>query len=313
MDQTRRNFVKKAASASMAFPFLLAPLPTFSSQESNLDISIFSKHLQFLDVKGAAQIAAELGFDGLDLTVRPKGHILPENVSTDLEAAVKSIKEAGSTCKMMTTAIEKASNPEDQTLIRVAGNSGIEYYRSNWFKYLDDTSMTASLDMYSNEIQQLGELNRQCGIVGCYQNHAGTKIGGSFWELHMLLDSVDKNYFGVQFDIRHAVAEGTYSWENGLRLLHENIKTIVLKDFKWAKKDGKWSLINVPIGEGIVDFNAYFKLLKSYGLKPPASLHLEYPLGGAEKGRYAISIDKDLVYDAMRKDLKNIRYLWSQA
>ena len=32
----------------------------------------------------AAQIAAELGFEGLDLTVRPKGHVLPENVEADL-------------------------------------------------------------------------------------------------------------------------------------------------------------------------------------------------------------------------------------
>lgn len=313
MGQTRRNFAKKITIASLGFPFISVPTDVFPQPENGLEINIFSKHLQFLDVKGAAQVAAELGFDGIDLTVRPKGHIEPESVSKDLAQAIKSIETAGSSCKMITTAIEKASKPLDQELIRMAGKAGIEFYRSNWFKYLDDRSMEASIELYQNEIQQLSELNRQSGIVGCYQNHAGTKIGGSFWELQMLLESANKEYFGVQFDIRHAVAEGGYSWENGLRLLHQNIKTIVLKDFKWAKRNGKWLLVNVPIGEGMVDFQTYFKLLKSYDLKPPASLHLEYPLGGAEKGKDTISIDKKDVFSAMEKDLKTIRDLWASA
>ncbi|MGI9532525.1 sugar phosphate isomerase/epimerase family protein [Lutimonas sp.] len=313
MGQTRRNFAKKITIASLGFPFISVPTDVFPQPENDLEINIFSKHLQFLDVKGAAQVAAELGFDGIDLTVRPKGHIEPESVSRDLVHAIKSIETAGSSCKMITTAIEKASKPLDQELIRMAGKTGIEFYRSNWFKYFDDRSMEASIELYQNEIQQLSELNRQSGIIGCYQNHAGTKIGGSFWELQMLLESANKEYFGVQFDIRHAVAEGGYSWENGLRLLHQNIKTIVLKDFKWAKRNGKWLLVNVPIGEGMVDFQTYFKLLKSYDLKPPASLHLEYPLGGAEKGKDAISIDKKAVFNAMEKDLKTIRDLWAAA
>ena len=63
----------------------------------------------------------------------------------------------------------------------------------------------------------------------------------------------------------------------------------MLKDFKWGKVSGKWKVVNVPIGEGMVDFDTYFKLLKSYGLQPPVSLHCEYPLGGAEKGKYKIT------------------------
>ena len=45
-----------------------------------LKIHIFSKHLQFLIYKDMAEAAAEMGFDGIDLTVRPNGHVLPERV-----------------------------------------------------------------------------------------------------------------------------------------------------------------------------------------------------------------------------------------
>jgi len=127
------------------------------------------------------------------------------------------------------------------------------------------------------------------------------------------LGSVNPDFFGAQYDIRHAVAEGGQSWPNGVRLLKSHIKTIVLKDFKWGKVNGKWKIINVPIGEGMVDFIAYFKLLKSLRLKPITSLHLEYPLGGAEKGRYEIHADKKVVFDAMKKDLTLIQELWKEA
>ena len=63
----------------------------------------------------------------------------------------------------------------------------------------------------------------------------------------------------------------------------------------------------------MVDFDAYFKMLKSYGLNPPTSLHLEYPLGGAEKGRSEITVDRKVVYDAMKKDLMLIQELWQKA
>lgn len=77
--------------------------------------------------------------------------------------------------------------------------------------------------------------------------------------------------------------------------------------------DGQWKIVNVPIGEGMVDFKNYFKILKGYGLKPPTSLHLEYPLGEAEKGRKEITIDKKVVFDAMKKDLNAIQEFWKEA
>lgn len=115
--------------------------------------------------------------------------------------------------------------------------------------------MSESLLKYQDQIKELGILNKELGIVGSYQNHADRTIGSSFWEIKTLLETVDPDYFGVQYDIRHAMVEGGYSWENGLKLLHPQIKVIVLKDFKWGKVNGKllmfqlakeWSIL-IPI------------------------------------------------------------------
>ena len=128
-----------------------------------------------------------------------------------------------------------------------------------------------------------------------------------------MLEEVDPQYYGLQYDIRHAVVEGGLSWENGLELLHKQIRTIVLKDFKWGKVKGKWKVINVPIGEGMVDFSYYFSLLKKYKINVPISLHVEYPIGGAESGKREITVSHKVVFDAMKKDLKKIQEYWEEA
>ena len=212
---------------------------------------------------------------------------------------------------MITTAITDINSPHDLAIIETAAYLGVQYYRCNWFRYHEDRPMQESISHYQQKIKELGEANRQHGILGCYQNHAGRKIGASYWELEQLLKAADPNHFGTQYDIRHATVDGGLSWKNGLQLLRSSIKTIVLKDFKWGQVDGQWEVVNVPIGEGMVDFTGYFKLLKTYGLAPPASLHLEYPLGGAEKGRREITVDPDVIFDAMRKDLAAIQQLWA--
>ncbi len=315
MSISRRKFIRNIGTTAILTPLTYSPFAKLEIRLSNddLDVHLFSKQIQFLNLKEAGKISAELGFDGLDLTVRPEGHVSPENVEADLPKAIQDIKEAGSSCKMITTAISDVDKVKDLNIIKVAAKEGLKFYRMDWYKYPKGENMKESIDEYQQKIKRLGEVNKLYGIIGCYQNHAGTNVGSSFWEVNQLLETVNPDYFGVQYDVRHAMVEGGLSWKNGLQLLKNQIKTIVLKDFRWEKVNGKWEVVNVPIGEGMVDFKGYFKILKEYGLTPPASLHLEYPLGGAEKGNYEISIDKNIVFDAMKKDLDSVRHLWKEA
>lgn len=312
---SRRNFIKKAALTASVAPFLNFPLNLFAvnANVKPLSVHIFSKHLQFLDYKTTGQVAAELGFAGVDLTVRKNGHVLPEHVKTQLPLAIREIKAGGSVCEMIATNVQNINNVIDVDVLKTAAELGVKYYRPNWFKYPEGKSLIEALSIYQKQVKDLSLLNKELGIIGCYQNIDGTKVGSSFWEVEEIMKTADADYFGSQFDVRHAVVEGGFSWENAFKLLQPRIKTIVLKDFKWGKVNGNWEAINTPIGEGMVDFDNYFKMLKALNLNPPVSLHVEYDMGGAEKGNKDISIDKKVVFETLKKDLDTIQILWEKA
>ena len=52
------------------------------------------------------------------------------------------------------------------------------------------------------------------------------------------------------------------------------------------------------------------KFLKTHQIDLPISLHFEYDLGGAEKGKVP-TIKKEIIYDQMKKDLLFLRNTWS--
>lgn len=312
---SRRDFIKKSTLVAGTLPFLSAGLSIFGKSSADMPlpkIHVFSKHLQFLDYNEMAEIAAEMGFDGVELTVRPGGHVLPERVEEDLPKAIAALKKHKLPPQLFCTGVEGVG-PLDTKVLQTAAKQGLKYYRMNYFDFEKDKTMAESLAVHKKTMHDLGELSKKLGLVGCYQNHAGLRVGASPWEIYQLLEDADPGHMGAQYDIRHATVEGGLSWKNGLKLLQPHIKTIVFKDFHWVNKDGKWDIENTPLGEGMVDFKTYIGLLKSYQLQVPVSLHFEYPLGGAEHGAKTLKVDQKVVFDAMRRDLKRLKEMWREA
>ncbi|MGA3241771.1 MAG: sugar phosphate isomerase/epimerase, partial [Bryobacteraceae bacterium] len=94
MTVSRRVFLGVAASAWAARTEGFAP-----------QLVVFSKHLPDLNYEELGKTAKELGFDGVDLTVRPKGHVPPERAAEDLPRAVDTLRKHGLSVPMITTEI----------------------------------------------------------------------------------------------------------------------------------------------------------------------------------------------------------------
>lgn len=304
---SRRAFLERMAALGLvtrAYPFA-------GPADMERPLCVFSKHLQWLDYNATAETAAEIGFDGVDLAVRPGGHVLPERVEEDLPKAVEAMKQAGLQVPMMTTAITNATDPHTEPVLKTAAEQGIRYYRMGYLRYRDDESPADTLRGYREQLAALGELNAKYGLHGAYQNHSGTRVGGPVWDLWILLEGQNADVLGCQYDIRHAVVEGGTAWPLGLRQLQPYIRTTVLKDFKWAQdEDGRWRIRNTPIGEGMVDFGRYFEQVREAEISGPISVHFEYEMPEddlplEQRRRETISL--------MRQDLDAIRSLMKDA
>ena len=66
--------------------------PAPSPAAGPLKISVFSKHFQWTNCHEMAAIARDVGFDGIDLTVREGGQVMPERVEEDLPKAAEDIR-----------------------------------------------------------------------------------------------------------------------------------------------------------------------------------------------------------------------------
>lgn len=310
---SRREFSKLAAMGLTSIPlfsFQNRLSNTVSQAPKELDIHLFSKHLQFLDYNDMSEVAAEMGFNGLDLTVRKNGHVLPENVIDDLLKAVEAIKKHGLTPKMMSTNVWDVKNVVNQNVLKTASSLGFTHYRTNWLKYPEDKPITESQTLFGRQAKELENLNKKLGIIGGYQNHTGKNVGAPIWDLIPIFEATEGKFIGSQYDIRHAVIEGGESWELGLKRIRPYINSIVIKDVKWGKINGKWKPISVPMGEGMVNFKRYFSLLKKYKINVPVSLHVEHDLGGAEKGKSTFTIPKKEVLRRITKDLEYVKKVW---
>ena len=301
-------------AGSLAVPLSHA-MPLFSRPGQSVfpdkGIHLFSKHLQWLDYPNMAKTAREMGFDGIDLTVRPGGHVLPEKVEEDLPRAVEAIHKAGLKAELITTAITSAEEKHTEKIIKTASQLGVKYYRMGWLKYAKDKPIAGQLENYKGQFKELEQMNGYYNIHGAYQNHAGDSVGSPVWDIWYLIRDLDPQWLGCRFDVRHAMVEGMNSWTVGLRLLQPYIRSLDFKDFQWKKEEGRWKVENVPIGEGAVDFPAYFQLLEELKVEAPVTLHVEYPLGGANEGATQITIPAEAVFEAISKDREKLETLMS--
>lgn len=237
-------------------------------------VCVFSKHLQFLDYESLAATCRELQLDGVDLTVRPKGHVLPENVARDLPRAVETFRAAGLDVPMITTNLNRADDEGARDILAAASALGIRYFRVANQKYTEDGNPWEELAAFTEDLRGLAALAEEFGMVAGYHNHSGFRnVGAPMWDLHHMIREVGSDHLGSNFDVGHATVEGAYGdWQITTRLMAPHVKMMAVKDFVWEGDRPKW----VPLGQGVVKLTDMFKIMHAAGFAGPISMHFEY-------------------------------------
>jgi len=299
--------------ALLAAPFLVSAA---RASAQKLKVAIFSKHLQFLAGDELAQTVADMGYDGLDITVRKGGHVEPERVEQDLPPLVAILRKHNVAVPMITVDIVDTTTPHAEPILKTMASLEIPNYRWGGFKYEGSKPFAAQLEAMKPRIAKLAALNARYNVCAMYHTHSGVGVvGAPIWDLHILLRDFDPKAVGVNYDVGHATIEGGIGgWIDSFRVTGAHVRGIAVKDFAWGR-DGKgtWQAQWKPLGEGMVRFPQFFGMVAESGFSGPLQLHFEYPLGGAENGKAKPTMPREEILSEMKRDLVKLRGYLTQA
>ena len=252
-------------------------------------ICAFIKFIQSMPYDQLAETVAELGFDGIEATVRDGGHVLPERVEEDLPKLVEALKAVGLEITIMASSVNSLAQPHTRRVLTTASRLGVKRYRLAYYRYQPKIPVIRQLDALGPVLKDLTVFHKELGMQGLYQNHAGAQsVGAPIWDLQRLMQGYAPSDLAIAFDIRHATVEGGLAWPLHFRLATPHLGAVYIKDFVWSP-DRKPR--NVPLGKGNVD-PRFFALLRSHPFAGPISLHVEYlPKAGLDPNIKALKND----------------------
>lgn len=274
LEMNRRQFIAASLVTGVAMG------AARGAENAGPPVCVFSKHLQFLEYKALAKTCGAIGLDGVDLTVREKGHVTPENVARDLPAAVEAIRAEGLDVPMITTALNDGADPSARPILEAASKLGIRYFRIGGLRYDASGEILPQIAKYTEQLRGLAALAGEFGMTAGYHNHSGLlNFGAPVWDLLRVFESVNSPHLGSNFDPGHATVEGGFGdWQITARVMAPHVKMMAVKDFVWEGDTPKW----VPLGTGVVQTAAVLEIMRKAGFQGPISLHFEYKVASGE-------------------------------
>jgi sugar phosphate isomerase/epimerase len=266
---------------------------------------MFIKHLQTLPLADAGRAIRDLGFEGVDLTVRPNGSVAPEHVRTVLPEAIRSLHDWGLTVPLATTAITSANDAHARDIFESAAAAGIKEIKLGYVPVKEFGTFQSTLDAFNRELDSLEKLAKSTSVRVNLHLHSGaylTSLAAAVW---YLIKDRDPAAVGAYVDPGHMFVEGGRDgWRLGLDLLHKRIALVAVKDLIWEQvpdeKLGKdrWVTRIAPLERGAVPWPDVFGVLKKSNFDGWISVHSEYQGSHSWK-----DLDVPGVLDQTRKDL----------
>jgi sugar phosphate isomerase/epimerase len=313
----RRDFLKAGSGAAVVATLFRRgggpgdaraadpPQPAPSPVPVHERLCLFTDHLDDFGYSYAevAKMLSPLKIAGPDLTVRPGGLVPPERVAEELPKAAAAFRDQGMSIPMVTTTLTSADSPAAQPIFATMHKLRIRYYKLGYYHYPDLAHWEAELDSQRKNLAGLLALGRQAQAHAGFHNHAGAGIGGALWDAWELLRPLDPAEVGFYFDPAHATIEGSkHAWKLNFQRVSPRITMVALKDFVWEKTAGGWQTRWCPLGEGMVNWKEFFRMLAQVPFPGPLSVHIEYNPGGSTRPE---RIDNSLA--AAQRDLAFVR------
>lgn len=294
----RRNFLRKGGAALVGGAGMagLAQADHHGKKKKvKWPVVAFEKVIQTMPYDRMGEELAEMGFNGIEATIRKGGHIEQKNAEKEVPGMVSALAKNDQKVHLAATHIDKIT-PENERFLKVLKAHGITKYRMDYYRYDLEGDMLQQVEEHAKKARDIAAWNRENGMQAIYQLHSGAKLlGGLSWDLALLLKGIDPKEIGVGFDLRHVKTDSGLSFRAAAQVIRKHTQAIYVKDARWGGERTN-KLKSVPLDTGFVDQQTFENARK--GQDPmPISLHMEwgkssiYPAGDVQEALDFIARD----------------------
>jgi sugar phosphate isomerase/epimerase len=248
-------------------------------------LTVFTKSWPEMPTADLAAFIRDLGFDGVELPVRPGFQVPPEDVARGLPAAARIFADAG-------VKIGSVAGPTDEPTIDAMGEAGIPILRI-CVNIDTEAGYRASEDKLRGQFDELVPILDRCGVTLGVQNHCGRYVGSAV-ALVRLIEKYDPKHVGAVLDPAHCGLDGEPE-DMAIDVAWPHLVLVNLKNGVWARAEElgaageavwqtRWTLGR----EGITSWPAVAAELKRRGYDGDLCLSAEYSppeAGGQLYGR----------------------------
>ena len=254
-------------------------------------LAVFSKPWKTLPLPALARHIQSLGFDLIELPVRPGFQVEPANIERDLPAAVKILGEHDVRILNVT-----ADMPlDDERLYRACATAGIGMNRVMfWQRDMDywaaESDARRQLDA---ALPFCEEYDFQIGI----QNHSGRFVPVNEMGMYQLVKEYNRRYVAAVWDPAHNALEGMNS-DSALDVLAPHLCVVNLKNAYWRRVNGpeaevaEWKIYWTSGAQGRASWASVIAKLREIDYQGPICFSAEY----TDEERVDELIVKDLAF-----------------
>jgi sugar phosphate isomerase/epimerase len=242
---------------------------------------LFTKLFRGQRLGDVAAAASGLGFDGIDLLIRP-GHQVEPGAPERIGDAVRLLEAGGLAVPMATTDLTDPAEAPTERLLAACAEAGIGLVRLGYWKYDANRGYAASLDEARRHLDELERLAERAGVRLAVQLHGGT-IHGSGAQTVALLADHDPASLGAYPDPgNQVVQDGREDWRFTFDVLRPWLCCVGVKNGGWfpaelAPSGGRgWRSDWLGLPDGMVPWDDILAHLVGSGYAGPLSFHSHY-------------------------------------
>ena len=235
-----------------------------------MQIVLNSKFFAELDPAQLGRKVQALGYDGIDLCVRPGHPVNPDNVEQALPPAVETWRRQGLVCPLVSAPVtfNDPGAPQATALYRACAQAGVPAVKIGYWMYREGADYWTTLAQARQHLEGFARLSRQYRVLTCCHTHSGPCIGSNCAGVAQLVRDFDPALVGAYPDFGHMALDGE-DLAMGLAMIVERLAVVGIKDGFHAPQDKGKEPAHVPmlthVGGGSVDWRRALGLLVQMG------------------------------------------------